>query len=748
MLKFPFTPLALAVLLLCGLGAKGQIKGSVKGRENGREFPLAGADVFWLDSQLGTTTDSNGLFVIPVHPRSKRLVASMVGFGRNEKIIISRQGETHFVLRAEAEELEEVVVREKARSLQVERKKAGLSYRIDESELRKAACCNLSESFETNAAIDVAFADGITGTRQIELLGLAGRYVLLQRENIPYARGLNALAGLNYIPGPFIESMQVTKGLSSVVNGFESISGQINVEYYKPESAPRLLVNAFANAGSRVEGNLLYTAPGKGAWRNSSFAHYSRQALAFDQNDDGFADMPLSERFDLFNRSHYRGKTGWEGQWGFNLSGQDLRGGEMDFARAESPPDSLWGFTSRDRRYSFFGKTGYVFEKGEDRSLGFIYRASWQEKEALFDQRQYRGEQGSFYLNSIYQDYIAQDPRYRYRAGLSFQYDLITENLSPVAEYPQGHYGNEREEVVPGGFVEYTWEPGPRFTLVQGLRLDYQHFFHQWLLTPRLQLRYALSDLSTLRLSGGRGQRTPNPVAENYGVLASARIIEWPLALAPEVAWNGGLSLDQQLLVGQQVLNLTLDGFLTWFERKLITDLEGPRQADIYFGRGSEALSLMGQLDYSWQKEWELRMAYKYLRAEEAFRDGMALRYQIPTHRLLANLHYENAQGWKADLSWNWFGAKRQPPTEDYPREFQRPGFSPAYNLVHLQVNKVLGNWEFFVGSDNLLNVQQQDPILSAAQAQGPYFDANFNWGPIFGRMIYAGLYYQLSSSK
>src|SRR5690606_38010332 len=215
------------------------------------------ANVFWEGTEIGTVTDEHGHYTIEVSSDSKTLVASFIGFKAQKKIVISKKGTVNFTLPEDGSDLDEVDVVGRVDATSVDLNRSDLTFKIDDKELRKAACCNLSESFETNASVDVSFTDAVTGTRQIEMLGLAGKYALIQRENIPFARGLNANTGLTYIPGPFVESIQLTKGLSSVMNGYESVTGQINVEFYKPETSPVLFLNAFGNQGGRMELNAI-----------------------------------------------------------------------------------------------------------------------------------------------------------------------------------------------------------------------------------------------------------------------------------------------------------------------------------------------------------------------------------------------------------------------------------------------------------------------------------------------------------
>ncbi len=735
------------VMILAG---KAQISGTVYGLENGKKSPLPSANLFWQGTQIGAVTDADGNYTIEKPDGANNLTASFIGFQSETKIIISRQGTVDFVLKStNGEELEAVDVTGRVDATAVDLRAAELSYKIDEKELRKAACCNLSESFETNASVDVSFTDAVTGQRQIEMLGLSGKYALIQRENIPFARGLNATSGLTYIPGPWVSSLQLTKGLSSVLNGFESITGQINVEFHKPETGPKLLLNGFANQGGRMEINAVGNVNQGEARKFGILAHASTIPFAQDKNGDGFADIPTGTQLNLMPRWHWcNDEKGWEGQLGLSAVKSDKIGGQMDYINDNENGSPAWGFESHGQRYEFFGKTGKVFQNTVARSLGLIYNVSYQSHEGIYGNRVHNSEQKSGYFNAIFTDMIG-NTQHLYNAGISVQIDDISESVSEQ-NLEDNLYEMNRQEIVPGAFVEYTFEPSPKFTLVAGLRGDYNSYFEEFFATPRLHLRYAVSENTTLRAGGGRGQRTPIVMSENLSALASSRDLNFENVqpLQPEIAWNYGASIAQDFPIGNKEIKLTVDGFYTWFKSKLVADLDFDRNA-VYFlqPEGSRSFSLLSQIDYEIVKNFNARVAYKYLDAQDNFIEGFAQSYLIPKHRAFLNLAYETENRWKFDGTLNWFGPKNLPD-----RENPVPGppiiaidDSPDFFTVNSQINKEFQNGlEIFVGVDNLLNFKQRNPIVSPENPFGPDFDTNYTWGPIFGRNIYAGVYFTI----
>ncbi len=748
--------IAKLLVVLLPLGALAQISGTVVEIKDGQKIPLLGANVYWEGTDIGVTTNSEGFYTINTSETSKTLAASFIGYHTQKKIIISRQGTTDFTLSPASDELGTVEVHGKSHATTVDLKKAELNYKINSKELRKAPCCNLAESFETNASVDASFTDAVTGQKQIEMLGLSGKYALIQRENIPFARGLNANTGLSFIPGPFVESIQLTKGLSSVTNGFESITGQINVEFYKPQNMPKLYLNAYSNIGGRMELNALSGFKVNDKWSSAVLAHASQTARVNDVNNDGFTDIPTGNQLNFINRWQYQGTNGWESQMGILAIGSEKKGGQVEYVKNGNPSDTLWGYNSRGTRFEAYAKLGHAFKikenkKGNkpEKSIGFILNYSFQDKDATYGKRQLQGEQNSLYFNAIFQN--DWNKKNTVKIGASFQMDKVSENLENQS-LASPLYLLKRTESTPGAFVEYTNRSLEKLLLVAGTRVDYNGYFEEFFITPRFNLKYTASEKTTLRLGGGRGQRTPFIINENQNILASSRQVNFSLydGLAAEVAWNVGASISQNVLVKDKTLKLNADAFYTYFTNQLVADLDfDSRQAYLINSEGSRSFSFLAQADYELVKSLDVRLAYKYLNSQSEFIGGLETALLIPTHRAFANLGYENEKGWKFDLTLNWFGEKRLANTESSPVEFQQESHSDDFFTLNAQVNKSFKKGlEVFIGVDNLLDYRQKNPIVNANNPNDPYFDSQFTWAPIFGRNIYAGLYYSLDKKK
>lgn len=734
----------LLIALVLSLGARAQISGLVLDAAD--QSPIPSAHVMWEGTSVSTTTDSEGKFTIDKPAGSSTLMVHALGYETMTMSIISRKGSYTFRLKTENSELDEITVQEHARETGVDIRSASHQLNISQGELRKAACCNLSESFETNASVDVNFTDAVTGTKQIEMLGLSGKYVLIQRENIPFARGINATGGLTFIPGPFVESIQLTKGLSSVVNGYESISGQINVEFLQPTPEFDLVVNGYLNQGARAEGNVWVSTPVSDNVSTGVLAHYSNVPFAQDRNGDGFADMPIGEQFTLHNRWKYFINDEWGGQAGIMINSDTRSSGQLEDVFTPQGSEQPWLYEQKDDRYEFFGKTGYISSSNSERSIGIVYGASYQDRSTTAGNRVLASNQTSAYVNAIYQDMIG-NPNHTFKTGLSFQYDDLGENLSytSISVGPINAYN--RSETVPGAFFEYAYSSDNPWTVVAGLRADYSNIFGM-IITPRVNLKYIPFEGTTLRFGGGRGQRSVNYYNESTkGLLSNRSYMTIGEKMQAEIAWNTGVSWTQDFLLFDRGASFSTDVFYTYFENKLIGDFDYlPQVYAVYFSEGSSSTSVLAQFDFSPLESLEARVAYKYLDAKDQFLNGNAASFGIPKHRAFLNLAYEFLPTWKVDATYNWFGPRRVMSTAYYPSSEVQSSQSPDYSTVNLQLNKSFGkHWDTYIGVENLFNYRQDNPILHSDDTQSVYFDANRVYGPVFGRMIYAGFYYKLN---
>jgi hypothetical protein len=269
-----------------------------------------------------------------------------------------------------------------------------------------------------------------------------------------------------------------------------------------------------------------------------------------------------------------------------------------------------------------------------------------------------------------------------------------------------------------------------------------------------LHVRYEPVKGTTIRLSAGRGQRTANIFAENMSVFVSSRQVNIlststgrAYGLDPEVAWNKGISVDQKFKLFKRDGSFSVDYFRNDFDEQVVVDLEDARQVKFYDLSGkSFSNSFQAEMNFEPVRKLEVRLAYRFFDVRTTFSNELLQKPLTTKHRAFANLAYE-VSGWKFDYTFNYNGTKRIPGTSDNPVQYQRNESSPSYVLMNAQVSKTLGKkhpFELYFGGENLSNYFQKDPIIAADHPFSKYFDASLVWGPVSGRLFYAGVRYKL----
>jgi len=727
---------SLLVGLLILFGSLGFAQKNISGvvieeTKAGKFRPIPFANVYWLGTQSGTSTDTTGYFELPMNPDTRRLIFSYVGYS-SDTVKVEQPDKLTIILKHEQVlDAVEVVYREK--STEISYMDALKTEQIGQDELYKAACCNLSESFETNPSVDVAITDAVTGTKQIQMLGLDGKYTQITREAIPDIRGLASVQGLTYIPGTWIESIQLNKGSGSAASGFESVTGQINVELEKPEKMNRWFLNGYGNQGGRTELNLNASQKLSDKVSTGVLLHGNIRPIEVNGNGDEFLDFPTGHMVNAVNRWKFTNNKGWEGQLGMRAIDEEKRGGQID-QEIGFPYELGWN----TRRYEVWGKSGFVFPNAKYKSAGIQTKLVHHDYDGFFGNRQYKAQQQSGYVNTLYQS-IFGTSTHKFRTGASFQYDKFTESLD------SNQYN--REEVVPGAFFEYTFTYFTKFSAVAGIRTDYHNYYGAFV-TPRLHMRYEIKEGSVVRASAGRGQRTANVIAENISLLATSRAWEIDgdpsipgFGLRQEIAWNFGLNFVQNLRIDYRPATLSIDFYHTEFENQTVVDMEDPRKVRIYdlVGR-SYSTSAQAQFDYELVRNLDVRVAYRWYDVMTDYSGTLLSKPYISRHRAFVNLSYETKNDWTFDYTVQWQGPKRIPNTESNPVEYQLDKQSPDLILMNAQVSK---SWKdrfsVYAGMENITNVKQPNPIVASNDPFGGYFDSSFIWGPIFGRMTYVG---------
>lgn len=651
---------------------------------------------------------------------------------------------------SQEKQLDEVKVQATQKGLKKSIKGTSNTTIVSSKELLKAACCNLAESFETNPSIDVNFSDALTGTKQIKMLGLTSPYIMITEENIPSVRGASQAYGLSFTPGTWVESIQITKGAGSVVNGYESISGQINTELLKPMKDIPFFLNAYGSTDSRFELNTHFNKKLSEKWATSLFVHGNARVAKNDMNDDGFLDNPLGKQFNIANRWQYTdAQTGWVSFLNFRFMKDEKQTGQLDFEPDRDKfTTNYWGSEINTERFDFASKVGYVWASMPFQSIGFQNAFSNHIQQSYFGLNQYDIHQQSYYSNLIFNS-IINNTMHKFATGLNFTYDKYSEfvNLNDVS----------RIDNSVGTFFEYTFDNNDKFSAVLGARIDYHNRLGLFF-TPRFHAKYIPWEKGVLRFSAGRGKRAANIFAENQQYFASSRTISILdsdgkiYGLNPEIAWNYGISFTQNFQLFGKKADVTLDFYRTDFQNQVVVDvMQSPQYVLFYDLKGkSFANSLQVDFNYEILKHFNLRSAYKYYDISTDYLSGNFQRPIQAKHRIFANLEYEthqkeNGSQWKFDFTTNWLGKQQLPNTKTNAAADSFPEFSPSFAVMNAQVTKVFSKtFEIYIGGENIGNYRQSKAVLGSDNPFGTNFDTSIVYAPIFGQMYYAGLRFKI----
>lgn len=714
--------------------------------KKGDMLPVADASVKLIGSDKGVVTDNLGVFRLAYHQLPTKVVISYVGY-TPDTLTITNTRDIRIILRNDkTKALEEVTVKSgHPFAAYVSTISTLNTLSIGTREISKAACCNLSESFETTPSVDVAYSDAVTGIKQIQLLGLSGNYTQITTENIPEIRGLAGAYGLTFVPGPWLESVQVTKGTGSVANGYESIAGQINIEEKKPDRAEKLFVNAYANMLGRLEASVDYTHKLNKRWATTLFTHANNTSVKTDDNHDGFLDLPIGHQLNMINRWRYVDNNGLIAQFGIKALNDKRQAGEIDFnPSTDKLTTHKYGVGIDVSQYEAFGKLGYVFAGKKYKSVGLIFSAKDYTNNSYYGLTQYNGKQSSIYANLIYQS-IIHTTEHKFRTGISFANDNYNETFA-INSY-------KRVETVPGAFFEYTFSPTDKFTAILGLREDYHNQFG-FITTPRLHLKYDINPKTNLRFSAGSGFRVANIFAENTGLFISNRqynilnpSTSYGYGLNPEKAWNYGMNLTHQFVINTHKGSIGIDAYRTDFTSQTIADVDAnPHQINFYNLNGqSFSNSVQIESNYELIPRLDVRLAYRWLDVKTTYHGVLMEKPMTANHRAFINLAYETKNHFKFDYTTQWFSSKRLPITTSNPVGMQMSANSPAYFMMSGQISKQWGKqWEVYVGGENLTNYKQEQLFIDNTHPFGNYFDGSMVWGPVNGRMFYVGMRFKV----
>ncbi len=737
----------LLAVLWPGWAIAQQLNGKLYGNgPNGREV-LPGGTVRWLGTTIATFSNENGVFTIPpAGVKDLRLIATATGY-RPDTIDATGKTYVSISLQPEARELQGVTIADR-RGAHISSLSVGQTEVINQRELSKAACCDLAGCFGTQASVQAQTTNVVTNAQELRILGLSGVYNQVLLDGVPAIGGLSYTYGISSYPGSVVGSIMVARGATSVLQGHDGISGQINIETRQPHNTDKLFVNAYMNSfGEKHLNANVAGAIGKNKkWHTMLALHTVQPARVTDGNNDGFMDLPRLTRYMAYNKWRYGNEAdkGFSMQAGLRATTEQRVGGQTGAGHNEGST------TVYEQCIHYVQPEGYVKARwrfSPAHVVAVSVMGQQQRPQAWFGTTSYTARQQYAWVNAQHEWQWHTQHQLKY--GIGYRYQQLTEDVAftgpTLGRTYAGHYTTRLS--VPGAFAENTFRwLGDKLNLITGLRAD-QH--QQWgtYVTPRSMLKYVASTHHTFRASGGSGWRQVFLFPEQVNLLASSRNVVFEEPLKPEKAVNWGVShvyrLNGRVLSG----TIATDFYSTRFSNQFFPDYDtDPTKAIIRnFTGPSRSNALQVDANMVLLRMVEVRMAYNYL---SVFREVGGVKTQLPFnpgHRAMGAVSYTTAnRRWQADANLHWYDRMRLPDTRSNPEPYRRPLWSVPYTTLAVQLTWRWRTLDVYAGCENLTNYRQPNPIISATNPFGPYFDLSSVWGPVRGRELYMGIRYAI----
>ena len=613
---------------------------------------------------------------------------------------------------------------------------------LTRDELFKAACCNLGESFTTNPSVDVNYSDAATGAKQIKLLGLSGTYVQMLTENLPNFRGAAAPYALDYVPGPWMKSIQVSKGSSSVRNGYESITGQIDVEYLKPDDDQGVTVNLFGNSMGRFEANADANLHLDSHLSTEILAHFQNEWGHHDQNDDGFQDQPNVRQWNLQNRWKWKGDH-YLFHAGLGIIKEKREGGQTEHSSHLSPSTSslspltshLFKIGIETDRYEGYMKHAFILNPEKGTNIALMGNVSLQQMDANYGHKYYGVNEKTAYVQLLFETNFTE--QHNLSTGLSLNHDYLGQTTVNVS----GSATNEKE-TTPGAYVQYTYNLDNKLTAMAGIRIDHSSRYGTFV-TPRFHVKYAPNEIVSFRLSAGKGYRTVHALAENNNLLASGRTLVID-DMEQEAAWNYGVSSSWYIPLFGKTLKLNAEYYHTRFSRQAVIDYDSDPTTIHIANLNGKSYSNTVQVDatYPIVSGLELTAAWRLNDVKCTYGGELMEKPLTSRYKGLLTASYKTPLGlWQFDATLQLNGGGRMPTS--YTHDNGTPSWDSrfkAYEQVSAQITRWFRHFSIYIGGENLTGFRQKQTIINAADPWSNTFDPTMVWGPVQGAMFYAGV--------
>lgn len=611
---------------------------------------------------------------------------------------------------------------------------------VTRKELTRAACCSLAESFERSPSVEVSFTDAVSGARAIRMLGLGGQYTQLLTDAVPLMLSLEIPFGLDHVPGPFMDNISIAKGAATVTNGYEGMTGQINICMLDPlVTEEPFYLNAYGNTFGRAELNLYGAQHLSDALSTITMLHGRILDREIDGNGDGFLDTPRFRQLNAVNKWHYNDD---ETEWQFFVHGI-VDGYQSGNTSTAAVRDQRYRTTTDIERLESYAKYGLldVLEDLDQSSVAVIVSGAIHTMASQFGQRSVDARERTLQGKAVFAATLWEG--FQLNTGVSYRWDQVRETLrTDTVDRSTSTTTLARTESVPGMYAEATWAPVKPLTIVAGLRSDWHNQFGARL-TPRMHVKWQVASLTSVRASAGSGWRVPSAITENLSSFINSRTLHLDPLFRPEQAVNYGASVTTSFSVADRPIVVDAEVYHTEFSNRVVVDFDrSVRHLWVANLDGrSYSTSIMMQIQASPIPRMDIGLAYRWLDVQAPYNGTLQLAPMLSRDRVLLTFAWET-QGaeWQVDGTVSYNGSGRLPTTLGNPMEYSMMETFPGYWRATAQITRRFPGFDVYLGGENLNGFVQQDPVIAAEDPFSRYFDASMAWGPTSPRMVYLGV--------
>jgi outer membrane receptor for ferrienterochelin and colicins len=711
---------------------------------------LSYATVLLKGTNFGKTTDNDGKVIFKNLPFGEyQLVVSYLGYLKYEQIIsIQEFNTTTFTaqLLKGVDILNEVVITGTQRENRVS--ESPIKVEILSAKLfQKNPTPNLFQAVEMVNGVKPQLNCNVCNTGDIHINGMEGGYTMILIDGMPIVSGLSTVYGLMGIPNSITDRIEIVKGPASALYGSEAMAGIINVITKNPlENAGQITLEAQGTTWGELtlDGSIALKV-GKNVGTLISGNYYKFNQI-IDNNNDGFTDLTLQDRFSIFNKWQIKRPENRAATLALRYMQENRWGGETDWTEAFRGTDEIYGESIYTKRF----ETILNYQLPTKNNIFFQASYNYHDQNSVYGDMPFIGQQHTAFGQLFLEKNLS--PTLHLMTGTALRYNYYNDNTPATV--------TADEQFFPGLFAQTEWKPNDRNNLLVGLRYDY-NVNHGNIVSPRIAYRFDVNKNNQFRINLGTGFRTVYIFTEDHAALSGARDVIITEDLNPERSFNSMLNYILKIPSNNHYWSFDFSAFYNYFTNKIVGDFdENPNQI-IYSNLNGNAVTrgLAFNIDYTNAFPLKVNVGLTLMDVflNEENEDGVLER----TDQLFASkwsgnylVSYTAAPiALTFDLTGSFYGPMRLP---IFPNDF-RPEYSPAFTIMNLKISKKLPyGINLYAGVRNILNFIPDNPILRPedpfdrnidnpiTNPNGYTFDPTYNYASLQGINGFFGVVWNL----